>query len=198
MDRSDFGVVKGESDIRGWAVRNGNGRKIGAVNDLIIDAQERKVRYMVVDLKGNELELRSHKVLIPIGLAELDKNDGDVILPSVTLEQLRHLPTYDLNILDDTTERMICVALGRDMESRNSNTGTNAHAGAEHREYNTTNDNDFYRHSYFDDDNLYKNRLHDSHQASTNKTTDEARDLRLDDTQSTGDRYDNDVNPRER
>ena len=47
MDRSDFEVVDGEPDIRGWDVKNANGQKIGEVEELIVDAQEKKVRYMV-------------------------------------------------------------------------------------------------------------------------------------------------------
>lgn len=190
MDRSDFGVIKGDSDIRGWDVRNSSGRKIGDVEELIVDAQKRKVRYMVVDLKGNELDLRKHKVLIPIGLAELDKDEDDVILPSVTLEQLRHLPTYDLNILDDTTERMICVALGRDMESRNRD----RHSETQQREYNTereystTDQDDFYQHNYFDDDNLYKHRLHEAQPARSERRSDDERGLRLRDSRNESDR----------
>lgn len=181
MDHSNFGVVKDDSDIRGWDVRNSSGRKIGEVEDLIIDAAERKVRYMVVDLKSNELELRNHKVLIPIGLAELEKNDDDVILSSVTLDQLRHLPTYDLNILDDTTERLICVALGRDKESKDAeNKDRDRNTGAtQQREYTTEKNSnmaeqeDFYRHSYFDDDHLYKNRLHEAEMADVKRERDQ-------------------------
>lgn len=184
MDRSDFGVVKGDSDIRGWDVRNSSGRKIGEVEDMVIDAQERKVRYMVVDLKSNELDLKNHKVLIPIGLAELDKNDDDVILSSVTLDQLRHLPTYDLNILDDTTERLICVALGMDAEKenvekedteiKNRNTGaTQQREYTTERNSNMADQGNFYRHSYFDDDNLYKNRLHEAKMADVKTDRDD-------------------------
>ncbi|HEV7330295.1 MAG TPA: PRC-barrel domain-containing protein [Flavisolibacter sp.] len=175
LDRSDFGVIKGESDIRGWDVRNSSGRKIGEVEELIVDAQERKVRYMVVDLKDNELDLKKHKVLIPIGLAELDKNDDDVLLPSVSLEQLRHLPTYDLNILDDTTERLICVALGREEDLMDKDRQSEKRQQADRTDYNE----DFYGHSYFADDNLYKNRLHEAQPASSDRRADDERRLRL-------------------
>ena len=42
LDRSDFDIVKGEPDIRGWDVRNTTGKKIGEVEELIIDAQQKK------------------------------------------------------------------------------------------------------------------------------------------------------------
>ncbi len=183
MDRSGFGVVKGESDIRGWDVRTGSGRKIGEVEELIVDAQEKKVRYMVVDMSDNELELKKHKVLIPIGLAELDKDDDDVVLSSVTIDQLRHLPTYDLNILDETTERMICVALGRESDNANRDRNTEI----QQREYSTTGQDDFYQHKHFDDDNLYRHRLHDTQQATSDKQSKDERGLRLRDSRNEGD-----------
>ncbi|MCY0541687.1 PRC-barrel domain-containing protein, partial [Klebsiella pneumoniae] len=81
-------IVKGEPDIRGWDVRYKNGEKIGSVEELILDAKAKKVRYMVVDLDENELRLEHRKVLIPIGFAELDKSTDDVLIPNVSMDQL--------------------------------------------------------------------------------------------------------------
>ena len=88
LDRSNFEIVKDEPDIRGWDVRSRSGYKIGAVEDLIIDTQAKKVRYMVVDLDDNELKLNHRKVLIPIGLAELHNELDDVLLPGTTLDEI--------------------------------------------------------------------------------------------------------------
>jgi len=74
---SDFEIVDGEPDIRGWDVKNATGQKIGEVEDLIIDARLKKVRYMVVDLDDNDLDIKHDKVAIPIGLAELDKKETE-------------------------------------------------------------------------------------------------------------------------
>lgn len=113
LDRSDFELVKEEPDIRGWDVKNSAGLKIGEVEELIVDAQQKKVRYMVVDLEDKDLKLPDRKVLIPIGLAELHDKDDDVILPSVTVDQLSALPAYEKDNLDDEVERKVCTALGR-------------------------------------------------------------------------------------
>lgn len=149
LDRSDFEIVDGEPDIRGWDVKNATGQKIGEVEELVIDAQQKKVRYMIVDLDDNELKLDHRKVLVPIGMAELDKKDDDVILPNVHAEQLRSIPAYDKNNLTPEVERNICTALGRAKMSATSIT-SEEHAP------------DFYQHDYFNDDNLYKNRLHEA------------------------------------
>jgi sporulation protein YlmC with PRC-barrel domain len=120
LDRSDFEIMDGEPDIRGWDVKNSAGLKIGEVEELIVDAQQKKIRYMVVDLDDKDLKLPDRKVLIPIGLAELHKEDDDVILPSVTVDQLTVLPAYDKDNLDDEVERKVCTALGRTEERANA------------------------------------------------------------------------------
>ena len=173
LDRSDFGIVEGEPDIRGWDVKNSRGQKIGEVEELIVDAQQKRVRYMVVDLDDNEIEIDDdHKVLIPIGLAELHRKDDDVIIP-VEAEQLRSLPEYDSDHLDAETERRVCSTLGRKNEAMlttDSNETTP----------------DFYKHDYFNDDNLYKNRLHEAKPAKQNKQSDYERGLSLWERRSEG------------
>ena len=154
LDRSDFEIVDGEPDIRGWDVKNSTGQKMGEVEELIVDAQQKKVRYMVVDLDDNELKLDHRKVLLPIGMAELDKEDDDVIVPNIHTEQFRSIPAYDKNNLTPEVERNICNALGR------PRTSTTSITAEEH-------DPDFYSHDYFNDDNLYKHRLHETQPVKT-------------------------------
>lgn len=120
LDSSDFEIAKGEPDIRGWDVKNDAGLKIGEVEELIVDAQQKKVRYMVVDLGDKDLKLPDRKVLIPIGLAELHKEDDDVLLPAVTVDQLSVLPAYDKDNLDDDVEQKVCTVLGRTAETTSS------------------------------------------------------------------------------
>jgi sporulation protein YlmC with PRC-barrel domain len=171
LDRSDFEIVQGEPDIRGWDVKISNGQKVGEVEDLILDAQNKKVRYMIVDMDDNELKLDHRKVLIPIGLAELQKDDDDVIIPNVRVEQLQALPDYDVNSLNPVTERRICETLGRGKESMSS-----AKADEHHPE--------FYAHDYFNTDNLYKHRLHEA--KSLNSDSEYERGLRLWEKRSEG------------
>jgi len=154
LDRSDFEIVNGEPDIRGWDVKNTTGQKIGEVEELIVDAQQKKVRYMVVDLDDNELKLDHRKVLVPIGLAELHRDDDDVLLPNVNVEQLRSLPGYDKNNLTPEVERNICTALGRNKESMAASNTEEHHP-------------EFYKHDYFSADNLYKHRMHEAQSAKS-------------------------------
>jgi sporulation protein YlmC with PRC-barrel domain len=171
MDRSDFDIVDGDPDIRGWDVKNTRGQKIGEVEDLIVDAQMKKVRYLVLDMDDNELDLDDRKVLIPIGLAELHSKDDDVIIP-VENDQLRSLPNYDADKLDESVEQKICSTLERD------NTKKAISGNAD-----TT---DFYNRDYFNDDNLYKNRLHEARPVNRNKDSEYESGLRLWERRSEG------------
>ncbi|MDQ3279122.1 MAG: PRC-barrel domain-containing protein [Bacteroidota bacterium] len=211
LDRSDFGIVKGEPDIRGWDVRNAAGQKIGEVEELIIDAQRQKVRYMVIELDDDEVELEDDKrVLIPIGLAELDKEDDDVLLPSITVEHLRALPAYDENNLDEDTERQVCTTLGRQEIPARATTQAGTHQPI-HNNLHTNKDQqdtqsdkdlqtnthheafgtadhyaDFYQHNFYNDDNLYKNRLHEAQPVQKEQPSDYEQGLRLWEMRSEG------------
>jgi sporulation protein YlmC with PRC-barrel domain len=69
---SNYEIVDGEPNIKGWKVRNHEGRKIGKVDELLFDPVSQKVRYLVVDLDANELGLDDdRKVLVPIGVAAI-------------------------------------------------------------------------------------------------------------------------------
>jgi sporulation protein YlmC with PRC-barrel domain len=105
LSNSRYEIVSDEPDIRKWRVRNAAGKYLGIVNDLLIDPQANKVRYIVLDLQGKPLNLLSRKILIPIGIAELDDIEDVVILPGITIEQLATLPAYGKGKLSIETER---------------------------------------------------------------------------------------------
>lgn len=45
-----YRVAEGDPDIRGWEVVGGDGRRIGEVNDLLVDTAAGKVRYLDIQL----------------------------------------------------------------------------------------------------------------------------------------------------
>jgi sporulation protein YlmC with PRC-barrel domain len=142
---SGFEITDGQPDIRGWDVYDEEGRKIGKVDELIFDSRARKVRYMVLNiLDVKELELEKRTVVVPIGLAELDKADDHVILHQVTPFQLRALPKYDKSVFGPKSERSISTVFGRKYTS---------HAAEE-----ADVENDFYEHDHFNEGNLQRRR----------------------------------------
>ena len=154
LDHSNYQIVTGEPDIRGWDVRYKSGEKIGSVEELILDAKAKKVRYMVVDLDENELRLEHRKVLVPIGFAELDKGTDDVLIPNVSMDQLCSLPDYSRNSLTPDIERKISSVFGRKVKAEPVTTIKDEKVINEHDEV----DPDFYTHEHYNTDNLYRNR----------------------------------------
>ena len=149
---SDYEIVDGQPNIKGWDVKDENGQYIGEVEELLFDPQSRKVRYIVLDLEGNAYDLDARKVLVPIGIAALHEKDDDVILQRVHAESFRSLPDYDEDNLNEETE----------MRIRNSFSGASA-AGS----YGTS--DEFYSHDHFNDRNLYQHRtmFRDANQPTT-------------------------------
>jgi photosynthetic reaction center H subunit len=90
-----FQVADGNPDIRGWDVRAREGRKIGEVDDLVIDTGKRKVRYLEVkvdkDIAGTD---EDRWMLFPIGKASLD-DDADEVRLDMTASDIRGMPARD-------------------------------------------------------------------------------------------------------
>jgi sporulation protein YlmC with PRC-barrel domain len=193
LDRSDFEIVDGEPDIRGWDVKDGSRQKIGEVEELILDAKEKKVRYMVVDLNNNDLNLDRRKVLVPIGLAELDRKEDDVLIPNVSPQQFSELPPYDRNQLTADVERRIFSTLDRASQaapkkevSTKKETEEIRDSRKDKKGKNDDVNADFYRHEYYNLDNLYKNRMHEAKPVGNKNESEFERGLRLWERRSEG------------
>ena len=147
---SDFEIVDGQPNVKGWNVVNEQGQKIGEVEELLFSPESRKVRYLVVDLDDPGSSLIDTEpigktegpVLIPIGLAELHEQDDEVILPHVTTDQIFALPAYEKGNVTPITESLIRSILA----------GT---AVGDALAYNAT---DFYTHDHFSEEKFYGNR----------------------------------------
>ena len=95
-DAKNFDVAHGEHDIRGWEVRTPDDRKIGKVEELIVDTVERRVRYLDVKVDRKALSIDAdRRVLVPIGAVRL-RNDGkDVLLERLPVQGLAGVPEYN-------------------------------------------------------------------------------------------------------
>src|SRR5215204_4241940 len=54
-DLKDYTVAKGDPDVRGWNVYANDGRRIGEVDELLVDVEALRVRYLDVDLDRDVL-----------------------------------------------------------------------------------------------------------------------------------------------
>jgi hypothetical protein len=146
---SDFEMADGQPNIRGWDVLDETGQRIGEVEEIIFDVQSRKVRYIVLDLEGNLMDLDARNVLIPIGLVELHDEDDNLLLRNISADQLRRLPDYDADVLDDDTETKTRSVFDTSYTGVTGVGGTTAASG----EWDS-----FYEHEYYNDRKLYRNR----------------------------------------
>lgn len=137
----DFKVADGEPDIRGWDVMASDGKKIGEVDNLLIDTGAMKVRYLDVDLDDDLIDLDEDRhVLIPIGYARLERDGDNVYVDALASKDVVGIPAYTHG------------ALTRDYETslrRHFDTGFTAPK---------TDDVDFYEHDDYDEGRAFAAR----------------------------------------
>lgn len=92
----DFKVAEGDPDVRGWEVLSSDGKKIGEVDELLVDTGAMKVRYLDVDVdRGMVAGGTDRHVLIPIGYARLDQDRDCVMVDALASADLGGVPSYD-------------------------------------------------------------------------------------------------------
>jgi len=90
-----FQVAETDEDIRGWEVKTPDGKKIGKVEDLIVDPAERRVRYMEVKVDHDALGIDDDRhILVPIGTARIEERGKDVLIERLPARGLAGAPTY--------------------------------------------------------------------------------------------------------
>jgi hypothetical protein len=146
LNASDYEMAKGEPDIKGWKVISIQNQEIGKVSELLFDEVSRRVRYIVVDLNGKPLNLVSRYVIIPVGLAELHRNDKTVLFPEMTIGHLASLPNYEKGKITIETERAI----------RSVFAPTN---GINYLDEDFNDPDGFYEHEHFDENRFYRPRV---------------------------------------
>jgi len=143
LSGSDFQIVDNEPNIIGWEVKNESGTYIGEVEELLFDPQTRAVRYLIVDLEDNGMNLEHKKVMIPLGIAHLHTSDDEVVLPGLHLDQYNALPAYDKDHVGPELEVQIRSIIGSPAALRIEETIT---------EFDQT---QFYNHHHFDKGRFY-------------------------------------------
>lgn len=85
-------------DIRGYSVRTESGEEIGQVEDLLVDVEEEKVRFLIV-ASGGFLGIGKDKTFIPVD-AVTNIQDGEVFIDR-TREHVAGAPEYDPELAED-------------------------------------------------------------------------------------------------
>jgi uncharacterized protein (TIGR02271 family) len=91
----DYKVAEGDPDVRGWDVVASDERKIGRVGNLLVDTDAMRVRYLAVERDAGWFDTSDQRdVLVPIGIARLDRDGKRVIVGRLASTELRTLPGY--------------------------------------------------------------------------------------------------------
>jgi uncharacterized protein (TIGR02271 family) len=146
---NDFKVADGDPDVRGWDVVSSDGRKVGEVDQLLVDRSAMKVRYLDVDL-DDELAGDDRHVLVPIGYARLDRDDNRVMVDTVSSSDLVALPEYRRGSLDRDYENTV-----RDRFSGGSTATAGGAAGVAAGANAGRTDDDFYGNKAYDENRFY-------------------------------------------
>lgn len=97
LEDSDLQLADPNADIRGKKVRELAGEEIGKVHDLLIDEEERKVRFIEVS-SGGVLGIGDTKFLLPVEAVTAVMDDEIRINQART--QVVGSPRYDPNLIE--------------------------------------------------------------------------------------------------
>jgi sporulation protein YlmC with PRC-barrel domain len=159
----DFKVADEDPDVRGWDVFSADGRRIGEVDNLLVDTSAMKVRYLDIELDNKELGLEADRhVLLPVGYARLDDDDDRVIVDELQTSDLRNLPEYHHGPITRDYEVGVRQSLDRSTGTRTggvtTGSGTASATGSTATGQGHQGADDFYEDRLFSDTRLTRRR----------------------------------------
>lgn len=97
LSDTDLMLADEADDVRGRAVVDRHGEEIGDIDDLIVDPQERRVRFLQVG-GGGFLGIGEKKQLIPVDAIE---SVGDDVRISRERSEVAGAPAYEPKLIDE-------------------------------------------------------------------------------------------------
>lgn len=95
-------VADVHEDIRGYTARDSSDEEIGKVEELLIDVDEEKVRFLVI-ASGGFLGIGKDKTFVPVdAIRSISENDHEVLVNG-TRDQIAGAPEYDPDLADTRT-----------------------------------------------------------------------------------------------
>jgi sporulation protein YlmC with PRC-barrel domain len=138
-DMTDYEVADRDPDVRGWKVFSAEGVKFGKVEDLIVDPDEMKVRYLDVEVdEGVEGVSEERHLLIPVGVASVDAKDDKVFIQTIQTVSLLKTPSYKGGAITREYEDELRKQYFEEKERRE--------------------DEDYYSSEYYNEDNFFRAR----------------------------------------
>jgi uncharacterized protein (TIGR02271 family) len=88
----DYRNDSDNKNLNNFSVYAQDDDKVGTVTDVLVDSQDGRFRYFVVD---TGFWIFGKKVLLPVGPTRIDYTDERIYVPSMTKDQVESLPNYD-------------------------------------------------------------------------------------------------------
>jgi sporulation protein YlmC with PRC-barrel domain len=107
-----FEISPNNPDVRGWTLIGLDGERIGEVDDLIVDTEAQKVRYLAVEVDKDVARGKDHHILVPIGAARLHKNDDNVLVEGLSRHTVATYPMFDGLTITPEYEHKLRSAMG--------------------------------------------------------------------------------------
>ena len=139
---NDYKVASDDPDVRGWTIVDRDKQEFGTVNELIVDPDQEKVRYLDVVANRNRAEGEEH-LLIPVGVARINDADKQVMVSAIDSELLTSYPTHRGDEITRDYEYEVVERFNRPVAgtTRERQEGT-----------------DFYNNEFYNEDRFYANR----------------------------------------
>ncbi len=115
VDDATSGSNVRASQLIGMNIQNPEGKSLGSVNDIVIDAQSGKIRYAAVSY-GGFLGLGDKLFAVPWGAFKCEKGDeaGEYnLVLSATEQQLKNAQGFDQNNWPDFADRKFTAEIDR-------------------------------------------------------------------------------------
>jgi sporulation protein YlmC with PRC-barrel domain len=90
-----YRIAEDALDMRGWDVCSAEGRRIGCLDEVLVDTGTRQVRYLDVEVETLIVTGRERHVLIPVDYACLDPGlRRTVVIAGLAARGVSRLPSY--------------------------------------------------------------------------------------------------------
>ncbi len=106
-----YKVADDDPDVRGWKVMDSTGNNIGEVDELIVDTDAMKVRYLEVDVDNSLASANDHHILLPIGSATIDRSSKSIMVSTLNSGSLANYPAYRGETISRDYEHQLMSAI---------------------------------------------------------------------------------------
>jgi photosynthetic reaction center H subunit len=135
----DYEVADEDPDVRGWEVYSSDEKVFGKVEDLIVDTNAMKVRYLDIRVKDDITGVDDHHMLLPIGLASIDEKKDVIRAGNVETVTILKYPKYEGGKITRDYEDNLRKSYNPEFERKEE-------------------DQDYYNNEYYDDERFYSSR----------------------------------------